>query len=90
MFIDSHSDTYFQDGHISFSEFIAALSITSRGTLDEKLDCKSKKKMQKETLLKMYESHFAGAFSLYDVDKDGFITKDEMADIVDAIYRCDM
>lgn len=46
--------------------------------------------MQKETLLKMYESHFAGAFSLYDVDKDGFITKDEMADIVDAIYRCDM
>ena len=29
----------------------------------------------------------AGAFKLYDVDNDGYITRQEMYDIVDAIYQ---
>lgn len=33
------------------------------------------------------KSIVSGAFRLYDVDNDGFITRDEMYNIVDAIYQ---
>ncbi|KAH7983370.1 hypothetical protein HPB52_011517 [Rhipicephalus sanguineus] len=33
------------------------------------------------------DSDVTGAFKLYDVDNDGFITREEMYNIVDAIYE---
>jgi len=54
------------DRKISFTEFLTALSITAKGSLDEKLEW---------------------AFGLYDTNGDGFISRDEMLDIVTSIYK---
>lgn len=120
-----------QDGSIEFEEFIRALSITSRGNLDEKLHCKCRalKNLKGQFVLTSSDADFrvigvlflnihstisfffssnddsldvscfcrpittnhnysySGAFRLYDVDNDGYITRDEMYNIVDAIYQ---
>lgn len=94
-----------QDGSIEFEEFIRALSITSRGNLDEKLHCKFYipptrsslvtaanlflicKYFRRVTQIFRFSSILPGAFRLYDVDNDGYITREEMYNIVDAIYQ---
>jgi hypothetical protein len=60
------------------------LSVTSRGRLDEKLKCES---LGAGRWWRVTKNGLAGAFQLYDIDGDGFITYDEMLQIVRSIYK---
>lgn len=79
------------NGTIDFREFIGALSITSRGKLDEKLQCKQWTPLASTRHVGSVRGAdppmtFSGAFQLYDINNDGLITYDEMLQIVQSIY----
>jgi neuronal calcium sensor 1 len=78
-----------KNGTIDFKEFICALSVTSRGRLDEKLKCTFPcyTSLHAMTLVCLVTQRCPGAFQLYDIDKDGTITYDEMLMIVQSIYK---
>eukprot|EP01094_Clydonella_sp_ATCC50884_P023383 TRINITY_DN558_c0_g1_i1.p1 TRINITY_DN558_c0_g1~~TRINITY_DN558_c0_g1_i1.p1 ORF type:complete len:194 (-),score=74.67 TRINITY_DN558_c0_g1_i1:477-1058(-) len=54
------------DGEISFSEFVQALSIMTRGTPNEKLRF---------------------AFKMYDIDHSGYVSRDDMLQVLEAFAR---
>ena len=55
-----------RDGSINLTEFLCVINITSKGTVDEKLEWAS---------------------NMYDLDKNGFITRREMVEIISAVYK---
>jgi Ca2+-binding EF-hand superfamily protein len=75
-----------KNGTIDFKEFICALSVTSRGKLEEKLQCAPIER-HRDATVSDYPALSAGAFQLYDIDKDGTITYEEMLQIVQSIYK---
>ena len=70
-----------ESGAIEFEEYVRVLSVTSRGRLDEKIQCMC----SSFTQLALY----LGTFSFYDLDGDGRISRDELVVVVSAIYRMD-
>jgi neuronal calcium sensor 1 len=75
-------------GVIDFKEFAFALSVTSRGRMDERLACTNN--LQQTFCvyfhIRLNPIYYLGAFKLYDIDNDGHIGKDEMLEIVESIY----
>ena len=70
-----------ESGAIEFEEYVNVLSVTSRGRLDEKIQCKC------IHALYVFCSMCLGTFSFYDLDGDGRISRDELMVVVSAIYR---
>ena len=72
-----------RDGLVEFRHFISTLSVTSRGSVEEKLQCKTIPLYNFNIIL----SHYLGCFKLYDRDNDGYITKEEMIAVIDAVHK---
>jgi hypothetical protein len=66
--------------------------VTSRGRLDEKLQCECDqvfgfRERVDSVVNSVLPATTIGAFQLYDINQDGYITYDEMLAIVRSIYK---
>ena len=74
-----------KDNTIDFREFIWGVSVTDRGSLDEKLKCT---RPRSASLTCSTDSRpLPGTFQLYDIDGNGVIERDELLQVVRSIFK---
>lgn len=67
-----------RDGIIAFPELVDGLSVLCKGNLDEKIECKWYTCMNQGWSNMVYFLLTADAFNGYDLDDDGYISRDEL------------
>ena len=91
---------YDKDGTIDFKEFICAFFLTLPGNSDDKLNCSCPRYHRQRKAIRHSEPRrsdpwqpvltildLLGIFRVYDIDKDGYITRDEMLKIVKSLHQ---
>ena len=76
-----------RNGKLEFYEYTLALSITTRGKFTEKLKCKSFSLSLYYLPIDQMRSFCVGSFQLYDLDKDGLISRPEMLLVLESLYK---
>uniref|UniRef100_T1K080 EF-hand domain-containing protein n=1 Tax=Tetranychus urticae TaxID=32264 RepID=T1K080_TETUR len=76
-----------KDGVITFPEFIRAVAIPIYGGIDQKLNCINVTFWPVLESIIVGLSESIGAFSIYDTDDDGYLTRKEMFSVIQAIYE---
>ena len=64
------------DGFLNQEEWVKGLSMFLRGTLAEKIECKQSLYTRKD--VHCFSSFSLDCFSIYDLNSDGYITREEM------------
>lgn len=68
-------------GEISFKNFIQAVSVLARGSEEEKIEC-----VYNLMCIDIYLTSMKDSFSMYDIDGDGYLTKNDLKTVLESFY----